>query len=208
VGLNLEEYLANPFQPCIRLRVGPELTDVVEVDQAYWEMHRDAFVEECLSLDEVEGHNWRSLKKYTDGNGLMAKLLIALGDLAGVWTMHPPRTAPPGLWSRDLPRVLIGPPRRPTVPKPSQGALEPIGHCLCCERPMGPPDSLLHDLPRSESDETLCLECEAMGCDVEEPGCNVFPEKRAEAQPKLRVAETPDEAGPPPGLSEYLKQFQ
>lgn len=206
--MKLEEYLANPFQPCIRLRVGPGLMDVVEVDQAYWEEHKQDFIDECLRLEDVEGCNWRSLRKHTDGNGLMAKLLIALGDLAEVWTMHPPRSAPPGMWGADLPRVLIGPARQPSVPKPSQGALEPLGHCLCCERPMGPPDSFLHDLPRSESDETLCLECEAMGCDVEEPGCNVFPEKTAGEKPKLRVAEAPGEAGPPPGLSEYLKQFQ
>lgn len=205
--MNLEDFLATPFQTCIRLRVGAGLEDVVEVDQTYWEANKQDFIDFCLELDEVEGHNWRSMKQHTGGNGMLAKLLIALGDLAEVWTMHPPRDAHVGLWSNDLPRVLIGPTHAPIFPKPSYGALEADKSCDCCGRPMGPPDSMVHDLPTSEKDDKLCLECEAMDCELEEDDCKVFPEKVAEQKPKLRLVEAEQPTEPPPGIAEYLKQF-
>lgn len=207
--MNLEDFRATTVAPCIRMVLGPGIEDVFEVDQAYWEAHKDDFIEWCLGLDQAEGLGWRDLKQYTGGNGQLAKLLIALGDLAEVWKMHPPRGSPPNMWARHMPVVLVGQPKVPTVVKPSAGALEPDKLCFCCERPMGPPDSLVHDLPASEREPKLCLECEVMGCELEKGPCNVFPEKQAAEKPQLRVAEKEKyEAGPPDGLAEYLKQFQ
>lgn len=209
--MNLEVYLVQGMAPCIRLVLGPGPLDVVEVDQAYWEEHRQEFLDFCLGLPEVEGMNWRDLKEHADGNGLMAKLLIALGDLAGAWTMHPPLNAPWSSWGRDLPRILEGPTQTPrTVPKPSSGDLDGT-ECSCCGRPMGPADSLVHDLPASERDSELCLECEAMDCDADEGQCNVFPEKTAaERRRGLSTVKEPEEfeAAVPPGLAAYLKQFE
>lgn len=73
--MNLEDFRAQPFAPCIRVKVGPGTSplDFYEVDQTYWETHKEEFIDWCLNLPDAEGLNWRSLKKYTNN---------------GVWLMH------------------------------------------------------------------------------------------------------------------------
>jgi hypothetical protein len=97
---------------------------------------------------------------------------------------------------------------KPLVPKPSAGDLE--GEiCFCCEREMGPPNSKFHGLHQASKGSKLCLECEVMGCELEQGPCNVFPEKKAEqrSRPKDPEEEEYLSMKPPPGLEDYLKQF-
>jgi hypothetical protein len=208
--MKVYDFLAQPGHPCIRVRVGPNLNDVIEVDQAFFDGHKEELLAWCLELPEVEGMHWRTMKIHTEGNGTMAKLLIALGDLVGAWKMHPPRDSV-GLWTRQSPRIAsvtrILPPRR--VPKPSAGELDDTKPCFCCERPMGPPSDYRYDLYADEKGD-MCVECVAMGCTMEKGPCKVFPEKVASQAPKKppekEEAEFP--AAPPVGLEAYLSQFR
>jgi len=208
----LEEFLALPGAPCIRVRVAPmgQAYDELEVDQAVFEERKDELRDYCHSLGDVTAYDWRAMRQFTDGNGQMAKLLIVLGELAGAWEMYPPLENSAGLWNKDHPRVfrmkVFEVPR--LVPKPSAGDLETNQVCFCCERPMGPTDSRVHDLVASPSEPKMCVECIAEGCELE-GDCHVFPEKKAEERQQRRAAAEEDESdGPPPGLEAYLKQFE
>ena len=187
--------------------------DEVEVDQLAFEERKDEIREFCQSLGDVTAYDWRAMRQFTDGNGQMAKLLIALGELAGAWKMYPPLENSAGLWNKDHPRVfqmvVFEEPR--LVPKPSAGDLETDQVCFCCERPMGPTDSHVHDLVASRAEPKMCVECVVEGCELEQGPCHVFPEKKAEERQQRRAAAQEDEDGadhPPPGLEAYLKQFE
>lgn len=217
--MNIENFLATPGVPCIRVRVAPmgSAYDEVEIDQRYFEDNKEELKEYLESLGDVTAYNWRTMKQFTEGNGLMAKLLIVLGELAGVWQMYPPLEGHnAGLWNKEHPRVFKlnavvfkpGDPRR--VPKPSAGDLDTDKVCVCCERPMGTPDSRVHDLVASEEHPKLCLECALEGCDDQGGPCHVFPEKKAEERQE-RPQEAEDAEGDPEapaGLDAYLKQFE
>ena len=207
--MKIYDFLAQPGLPCIRVRVGPGVDDVVEIDQLYYDANKEDLLAWCLELPDVEGMTWRTLKIYTEGNGMMAKLLVALGDLAGAWKMHPPRDSI-GMWTRQTPRVsqVIHPAPERLIPKPSAGDLDETKPCFCCERPMGPRNDYRYDLYQDEHGE-MCVECVAMGCVEEKGPCQVFPEKLA-AAPKKEADEAAVEfvAAPPSGLDAYLKQFQ
>ncbi len=210
--MRIEDFLALPGTLCIRLKVGPGLEDVIEISQMHYDTNKDELREFCLGLPDVEGRNWRTMKEFTGGNGTMAKLLIVLGDMVGAWKMYPDRELGAALWNRDHPRIVRSEaPAKRRVPKPSAGELEQgTKPCFCCSRPMGPPDSVVHDLIQAQEGSTLCLECEVMGCDGQVKGpCMMFPEKTAEEQGPRPVEDVEEEqAGPPAGLEAYLKQFQ
>lgn len=207
--MQLEDFLALPGTMCIRLKVGPNLDDVIEVSQMYYEANKDDLLEFCLGLPDVDGRNWRTMKEFTGGNGSLAKLLIVLGDMVGAWEMYPDRIIGGSLWTRDHPRILGSKaPSRSRVPKPSAGDLaEGTKPCFCCERDMGKPDSMIHDLIQASEDSVMCLECEIAGCVVEQGPCNVFPDKLAEER-RPRRTEDEEDSGPPEGLDAYLRQFQ
>tara|TARA_Y100000310_G_scaffold290970_1_gene318537 strand:+ start:67 stop:711 length:645 start_codon:yes stop_codon:yes gene_type:complete len=190
----IENLVALPMQPSIRVRVGPDET--VEVDQVAWEEQKGAFIEWALGLPRIDqGIGYRMLKPYTGGNGLMAKLVVALGDLAKIWRMYPSPDQP-ALWGQTHPTIfqLRGRDQARRVPKPSAGDLDPLRHCECCERGMGPEDSQVHDLVASDENTELCLECDlvcgprAGTCELTEPK-----EKRAHRPPETREEEL-DEA--------------
>jgi hypothetical protein len=206
--IRIEDFLAEPLMPCLRLRVGPAEYDVVEIDIIALEARRDDVLEWMLTLPDVEGQNWRQLKTYTGGNGLMAKVLIALGHYLGAWQMFPLPETLPELWNREHPRVFqktVKPVSR--VPQPSRGDLEKdCVECRCCGRPAGPATSSIHDLVLCGEEPDLCLECWLEECDET---CRVVsPEETPKAKAKRRetVVEDPKYQGPP-GLQAYLKQF-
>jgi hypothetical protein len=206
--MKIEDFLALPGTQCIRIRVGPEMYDEVEISQDYFDAHKEELLDFCQSLGDVTAFNWRSMKQHTGGNGMMAKILIALGDLAGAWKMHPPLENSFGMWNRDHPRVFQMMVAPASVPKPSAGDLDTDQACFCCERQMGPSDSSVHDLVASQEEPKLCLECALEGCELEQGPCHVFPDKVA-GERKERPSMMPSEdGGPPPGLDAYLSQFE
>lgn len=195
----MSKLLALPFTPCLRVRVGPKPEDVVEISAIEWEAEKPKFIEFCKSITEAnEGPSWRELKKHTGGNGLMARLLIALGDMAGVWTMFP-RVFTPELWHPQHPMILReSVASRSTVPKPSAGDLErDTKECEVCHRPMGPADSKHHDLVESP-DEGTCLECYHDQAD----------EKRKPKTKKASVVKEDEPQLDQDALAAYLRQFQ
>ena len=205
--MNIEDFLAIPGTPCIRLRVGPNPYDEIEVGQLYFDENKEALRDYCESLGDVTAYDWRAMKKFTKGNGVMAKLLIALGDLAGAWQMHPPREHGMGLWTKDHPRVLqIS--FFSSVAKPSRGDTDTHKLCFCCERPMGPPGSVVHDLPAAVEEPTMCFECVSEGCELEQGPCHVFPEKKASERRQRPPEDEESPAGEPAGLEAYLRQFE
>jgi len=181
--MRLEELLAVPMQPCIRVRYGPKIDDVVEIDEVQFERRKDEFIEHCFTIPNLDGANWRILKPYAGDNGLMAKVLIALGQMIGIWKMWPdPNALEFTAWGDFHPSIQMGtvvkpPPsvlKKERVPKPSRGDLElDVSTCSCCDRPMGPMDSTIHDLRVEEDDR--CFQC------VEECGedgpCRLFAAK-------------------------------
>lgn len=218
---NIEDLLAMPMLPCIRVQVGPG--EVVEIDQQAYEAAKDELVAFCLSLPNLEGASWQILKPYTSNNGLMAKLLIALGDMAGVWTMHPPVSSP-DLWSKSsmYPMVLtlqMEPVTPRGVPKPSAGDLEADEvPCECCQRMMGPTDSTIHDLVESMPDLGMCIDCDVAGCDAgwdcqldqKKEKTEKKKVKKASARSKGKPEDTepaPEEAMPATWAA-YAKQFE
>ena len=181
----IEDLVALPLQPSIRVRISPN--EHVDVDQVQWEAQKDEFVEWALSIPRIEQSiGWRLLKPYTGGNGMLAKLAIALGDLAKVWRMYPSPDQP-ALWGRTHPCIMeLRQPKKVErmVPKPSAGDLDPTAHCTCCERSMGPSGSTIHDLEASDENTELCLECD-LACGPRASSCllNSPKEKRAQYRP-------------------------
>jgi hypothetical protein len=166
----IEDYLALPMTPCIRVHIHPDRA--IDVSLPAFEAGKQDLIDFCLSIPEAQlGCSWRTLLPYVGDNPTMAKLLVALGHLADVWTMHP-RMDIPDLWnkSKDYPMILADTAKsikRTSVPKPSAGDLEVgVGPCLCCDDPMGPKDSKIHD--RYEVADGMCTECAAEGCELDE----------------------------------------
>ena len=160
--MDLHELLAEPLAPSIRVRLSP--TEHVDIDMAKFETSKEDITKFCKSIPSANGGlSWRLLKTYTGNNGLMAKLLIALGDLAGVWKMHPSPDFPL-LWSKSnmYPMVLAGSmlleaPRG--VLKPSRGDLESLRtECEVCGRMVAPRDV-----------RTSPLDCEERDCPYADP---------------------------------------
>lgn len=134
---DLGQILAAELSPSIRVLVGPG--DVIEVDQFAFEANREAILSLCLSIPNAElGLSWPLLMPWTGQNGQYAKLLIALGQILGVWQMHP-SVDTPEMWNPRLhPAIMAS--NTPLhvssrVPKPSRGDLEvrvlPCETCGC-----------------------------------------------------------------------------
>lgn len=212
--MKVENFLAMPGMPCVRVRVGPGPGDFADIDQAYLDAHMEEVRDYCESLGEVTASNWRTLRVHTEDNGMMAKLLIVLGDLAGAWSMYPPIDSGQGLWNRDHPRIFqlttpVKSIRR--VPKPSAGDIDADSSCSCCQRGMGTFNSHVHDIVASKAEPELCIECYLADCYVGEGACNVFPgrDRNDPKQGPARVeADVEVETGPPPGMASYLNQFK
>lgn len=215
--MNIEEFLAVPMTPSIRLRIGPGVDDAVEIDQFAFDAKKQELIDFCRALYNVDGASWQLLRMHTNGNGTLAKVLIALGELAGVWKMHP-RPEYADLWygNNMLPCIQHGSIVQAVapgqgVPKPSSGDLEKgVKECTCCDRSMGPRDSKYHDLVSSDVDG-WCEECLAY-CTPPDPCCIKNMEagskqgiqKRAEVEEE--VQEQPQEV-PDFDVESYLKGF-
>jgi hypothetical protein len=117
-----------PMTPCIRMRVGPSPVDVIEIDQQEFEIAKDQLHHFCKSIPNPEGMSWQTLRTHTDGNGAMAKLLIALGDMLEVWKMYPPLEWV-DLWGGNSIYPSIA-----ALPKEELVAILPPA-CSCCKRP-------------------------------------------------------------------------
>lgn len=190
---------------------------VMEIDRLHWEATKEQFVAFCESIPGVEtGPSYQALKLYTNGNGDLAKLLIALGELAGVWKMHPPLRHPE-LWgkARQLYPMIAAEPRPAPAhtPKPSTGDLEKgVTDCGCCGRSMGPTGSLIHDLVAGP-EHGFCSECEEAGCDgvtcrVDELLTAALRSPSQQQPRRARVVEDfSDEVEAPDGIDAYLSQF-
>ena len=209
----VEEFLATPGLRSIRLRYGPGMEDAVEIDQAVFDQRKQELLDFCLGLDNVEGMSWRLLKQCTGGNGLMAKVLIALGQLVGAWTMHPALDIPQA-WTSTMYPTIFGR-TAPTVspsrtPKPSAGDLE-VGTtpCRCCKRPMGPSTSHVHEVFETFDGAGYCSDCAVEGCGDEEGDCLLEEavKVRAPRLPTEEGVEEEDPSGAPPGLETYLRNM-
>lgn len=200
--IDLEELLATPVTPSIRVRVGPGPEDAVYVDQVAFDARKEEILEFCQNIPSPNGIGWKALRPYVGGNGLMAKLLIGLGDVLGVWKMHPPPEIPE-LWSLPDYPIAIG------AVSIRKRAREETLECQCCWRPMGPCDSKEHDLFESYPDAKMCVECDAAGCNLGSP-CEL--EESKTEVPDAAYSERPQD-GPqtpdvPAGLDAYLTQFK
>ena len=187
----IEDLVAMPMEPSIRVLISP--TEAVDVSQAAWESQKDSFVAWALSLPGIDQSiNWRLLKPYTGGNGMLAKLVIALGDLAKVWRMYP-SASQPALWNKNHPSIfeIVHVKKSRKVPKPSAGDLDPTGTCTCCERDMGPSGTDIHDLEASDDNTELCLECD-LECGPRASSCRLGRSKEKKAS-QYRPPETVSE---------------
>ena len=147
-------------------------------------------MEWALSLPGIDQSiNWRLLKPYTGNNGMLAKLTIALGDLAKIWRMYP-SPLQPTLWNKNHPSIfeITHVKKSRKVPKPSAGDLAPTGTCTCCERDMGPSGSDIHDLEASDDNTELCLECD-LECGPRASSCRLGRSKEKKAS-QYRPPET------------------
>lgn len=164
----VETWRAKDSEPCLNIRIGAGIDDVFEVSNAILEEKGDELAEYCRSLPGLEdGASWQLLRHHTNSSGLGAKVLVGLGDHLKVWKMHPPQNMPM-LWSANdtlQPMVLAGTVDRGTLDvvrahKPSAGAFERnLVRCKKCQRPMGPWDSVMHDLVAAEPGGSECLPC-------------------------------------------------
>jgi hypothetical protein len=192
----LENLLAAPLTPSIRVRIGPN--DAIEVDQAAFENEKEMLRAFCQSIPQADdGLSWRVLKAHTGNNGLMAKLLIGLGEVLGIWKMYPDPGLPE-LWQSSLfPMIQAGSmaPSVSEVPKPSRGELEVGESCACCQRTMNEYNGLLLE------GYEFCWECADAGC-VGDGDCQL--EKKAE----LRLVKPAEPEEEPADIDSYLKQFQ
>ena len=193
--MKIEKFLADPLTPSVRLRIGPSVDDAVEIDPTAYEAQKDLLLQFCLDIPNTDGMSWQVLRAYTDGNGTLAKVLIALGEMAGIWKMHPSPFFS-DLWFGNpmYPCISSGSVKRaPSVPKPSQGDLENTIPCACCGRQIGKRGSRYNDLIESEIERT-CEECASM-CYGDT--CQVTGEKHAHENSEA-----------PEGLEEYLKNLK
>lgn len=88
--INFDQLLADELVPIVRVRYGPNLEDMVELNQLALEASKADIIALCLSIPNVwDGLSWPQLLPYTGQNGLYAKLLVALGEMFGIWSMHP-----------------------------------------------------------------------------------------------------------------------
>lgn len=176
--MNLADLFALPSDPSFHLQLGPDFEkDSVIIHIGLWDLHKSKFREWVCSLPEIQEKqavSYRVLAQHTQGNRLLARVLIALGDLEGLWQFYPDRSIP-SLWSKsnmypmilsgsfNLPQAVDAPSSR--VPKPSEGDLEPTeGFCEACEQPMGPEHSRSHDRSRWNGTD-VCNVCVNEGVD-------------------------------------------
>lgn len=196
----------------IAVEVSPDRC--MTIDRRAWEHSQIAFREFAESIPGTEsGPSYQALKPYA-GNGDLAKLLIALGDLAGVWKMHPP-VRHPELWGKSplYPMIAassVAKPEKRRVPKPSAGDLEAdTATCTCCERTMGPFDTRIHDLAADAEQPALCSECGEVGCRPGGP-CELDKPRPKEKRAAFVEEEAPDNlsASDDDAFSSYVAGFK
>ena len=211
--MNIEDFLALPLAPSIRLRIGPRIEDAVNIDQGVYDLRKEQLIEFCRTLPNLDGAGWQVVRQHTGNNGTLAKVLIALGDLAGIWKMHPSPDIPE-LWvgMSMHPSIRIGsialPPSPVAVPKPSRGDLEKdLTRCSCCGQMMGSSRSRYLDIVESEIPGT-CQDC-AQSCESPD-ACTFRPKedkKQKTAEAREEPAEDVDTSMQNFDFSEYLKNF-
>jgi hypothetical protein len=193
VTFQVGDLIALPLQPCIRVLVTPD--EVVEVDQIAWETGKDAFIEWALSIPDIAGGlSHRQIRPYVGGNSSLAKLAVALGDLAGIWKRYPSSVEIRELWGQTHPVVMPFSPsvKARAVPKPSAGELDATAKCACCSRGMGPASSKVHDRIESLELNGLCSDCDyvcgygARECSLIKRKSTKVMEKRAEPSEPLQ----------------------
>ena len=82
--MNIEELLAVGNVPYIMVRFGPGEGDALPIDARSFALRKEELAKFCRSIPNADqGLSWKLLKAHTNNNGMMAKLLIALGELAG-----------------------------------------------------------------------------------------------------------------------------
>ena len=193
--IDLFGLLAEPHEPRITVRLTP--TQSVEVSQIRWKAQMAEILDFCVDLDVEDRLSWQLLREVTRGDGEMAKLLIALGEMLQVWARHPSIDFPE-LWGMpSLPMILAGSSVKTAagrMPKPSRGDLEAgMIHCGCCRKMMGPADSVYHDLVAAIMNPKVCIYCEAADCEVGEP-CRQGHRKVAAVEPLSEKKESIEEA--------------
>jgi hypothetical protein len=205
--MNIAELLALPLSLSIRLRIGPEPDDVVFIDTLMYEKKKEDIVDFCHSIPNIDqGLSWQLLMPYTGGNGTMAKALVALGELAGAWKMHPSPDFP-DLWykSKMYPMILADSTSQPK----RRGSIftnpEQTKQCGCCGREMGVQGTTDHDLYELVDD--MCWECVREGCDGYKKCLLGFDKAKMPSLSPSTKAEEPEEMSNE-ALEAYLSQFR
>jgi len=200
--LDLADFIALPGMLSTQVEVSPGV--VVSVDSLILSSRREELKTYCLSIPQEELTSWKSLLPRTNNNALLAKLLITLGDMEGVWVKHPPNGTPYA-WLPDQPVVLIhSAVPKSRVPKPSAGDLE-VNTVLCelCGMRIGKFGSTLHDYVEA-SPGSKCISDDQESCEmIEQPEMNPLVAATAEKSPP--EIESPNIQGPAPsGIDAYL----
>jgi hypothetical protein len=194
--IDLHDLIAQEMEPSIRIRITPD--HAISISQIRWEERMADILAFCVDLDVESRLSWQMLQEVTGGNGDMAKLLIALGEMLQVWCRHPSLDFPELWTTQSVPMILAGSSVKTAagrVPKPSRGDLEKgMVPCSCCRLSMGPPDSIFHDLLASIMNPKLCTDCEAANCDVGGP-CQQYKTKEAEVRKPPEEEEEAEHGG-------------
>tara|TARA_B100000131_G_scaffold72080_1_gene68390 strand:- start:4861 stop:5481 length:621 start_codon:yes stop_codon:yes gene_type:complete len=200
--IDLTSLLAPPLTPSIEIRLSP--TQSISVDIVEFEKRKAEILDYCKSMDLEGKLSWKELQEHTDGNGTMAKLLIAMGDLIGAWSMHPPVHLP-DLWrsSNAFPMILSGTQtfdRTRRIPKPSAGDLD-VGTVTCpkCNLPMGKYGSKVHDYIEAEPG-SKCIS-------FDPDQCEMLPNPETITKVAEEIVQDDPEEGPVDEFEDYIKQF-
>jgi len=200
--IDLTTLLAAPLTYSVSVRLTP--TQSIDIDIVELEKRKPEILNYCKNLDLTDKLSWKDLQEHTEGNGTMAKLLVAIGDMIGAWSMHPPVHFP-DLWksSNVFPMILSGTQvidKTRRVPKPSAGDME-AGTVTCpkCDLSMGKYGSTIHDYIEAKPGSR---------CISDDPEhCEMLPEPEAIA--KTAEESSPDDLSDEQAdeFEDYIKQF-
>ena len=69
------------------LKVTPEI--ILYINNTEWENKKELIKTECQKIPTEDLISWNLLRRHTDQNELLAKILIAIGDKLQVWKRFP-----------------------------------------------------------------------------------------------------------------------
>ena len=195
---DLRELIPQPMAPCVPVWVRPNKS--VEISLVVLEERKKILTEFCRDLPEtITG--WKDLLPFVGNDKELAFILLAVGDLLRVWSVHPPVDRPE-LWIKGrhiYPHILRlqMPKVASRVPKPSAGDLEKdLITCVHCHTQMGPYGSAVHDFTEFMPGH---------GC------VSMDPETCPEREKQEKVATVIGDAAEAPDTSfidDYLSQFE